>query len=79
LESDRGRHYIGQTSDLESRVEEHNELHYGFTCTSERWKVLENIEVPTRHEATVLEHYLKKLKNYKKALEYLTNLKEKEM
>ncbi len=79
LESDRGRHYIGQTSDLQRRIAEHNSPHHGFTGTSENWMILEYIELRSRSEAMKLEHYLKKLKNYKKAIEYVIKLKnEKE-
>ncbi|RMG82710.1 MAG: GIY-YIG nuclease family protein [Bacteroidetes bacterium] len=77
LQSDRGRHYIGQTSDLERRITEHNTPHNGFTGTTEKWEIQDYIEMPNRHEAMVLEHHLKKLKNWRKALKYLKELKMK--
>ena len=75
LQSNRNRHYIGFTSDLESRVYKHNNKHKGFTGTSEEWKVLKFVALSDKFEALRLEKYLKSLKNWKKALEYLDKIK----
>ena len=75
LQSNRNRHYIGFTSDLESRVYKHNKKHTGFAGTSEEWKVLKFVTLSDKFEALRLEKYLKSLKNWKKALEYLDKIK----
>ncbi|NOX18376.1 MAG: GIY-YIG nuclease family protein [Chlorobi bacterium] len=74
LESDNKRHYIGQTSDLERRLYQHNHKHKGFTATAEIWNILSYIKVDSRNEAIMLERKLKSFKNFRKAIEYINKL-----
>jgi putative endonuclease len=67
-----GRHYIGMTSDLAKRLEQHRR---GGTQTTRRMKgILELVaSAPqaTRHDAAVLERRLKSWKNPIKAIAFL--------
>ena len=74
LESDRGRHYIGFTSNLQERIKKHNAKHKGFTATSETWKVIIFIETKTKKEAMELERKSKSFKNYQRAITYFKKL-----
>jgi len=74
LKSNRNRHYIGSTSNLESRLYKHNHKHKGFTGTSESWEILKFVSCNNKEEAQKLERYLKSLKNFRKALEYIDKL-----
>ena len=74
LESDRGRHYIGFTSNLQERIKKHNAEHKGFTGTTETWEIIIYLPVATKVEAMKLESKLKSFKNYRKAIEYLKKL-----
>jgi putative endonuclease len=71
LQSDKNRHYIGYTSNLPQRLAQHNRKHKGFTGTTEKWELLLSCEMPDKSRAMRLEKYLKSMKNYSKAVEYL--------
>jgi putative endonuclease len=71
LQSDKNRHYIGYTSNLSQRLAQHNRKHKGFTGTTEKWEVLLSFELPDKSSAMQTEKYLKSLKNYSKAIDYL--------
>ena len=71
LGSDKGRHYIGYTSNLEQRLAQHNRKHSGFTATTEKWGIIAFKEFPDKSLAMVLEKQLKSFKNSQKALDYL--------
>ena len=72
LKSDKQRHYIGYTSDLDRRLSEHNKTdHRGFTHTTEHWEIEISMECETKQDAMNLEKYLKSMKNSKRAIEYL--------
>ena len=72
LESTCGSHYIGFTSNLEQRLAQHNRKHHGSTYRkNETWHVLIAKEFDNKEIAQKEEKYLKSLKNFKKAIEYL--------
>ena len=64
-----GRLYIGQTKDLEARVERHNRNMNKSTKNRGPWKLLYNTSFKTRAEAVALERKLKGFKNPKKVKE----------
>ena len=74
LKSNRTRHYIGFTSNLEERLIKHNSKHKGFTATTEIWKVEIYKEVATKTEAMQLEKKFKSFKNYRRAIAYLKRI-----
>ena len=57
-----GKLYIGQTSDLEKRIERHNSGGSRYTKGKGPWKLLFSVSFETRSEAMMFE---KKLKNYR--------------
>jgi len=61
-ESD-GKLYIGQTSDLEKRIERHNSGGSCYTKGKGPWKLIFSMEISTRREALLMERKLKNFKN----------------
>ena len=55
-----GKHYIGQTSDLGSRIERHNAGRNPFTKKGAPWEIVHFLNCDSRAEAMKLE---KKIKN----------------
>lgn len=74
IKSDLGHHYIGQTIDFDDRLRRHNEGRSKATRNKGIWKLIVAAKVNSRSEAMKLENKLKKMKNAKKAIEYLKNL-----
>ena len=72
LQSNKNRHYIGYTSNLSQRIAQHNRKHTGFTGTNEVWEVLYSVEFSNKKKAMEVEVKLKAIKDWKRALEYLT-------
>ena len=70
-----GRLYIGQTANLDKRLEEHNQGVTPSTRNRGPWKLIFHLELPNRHDAMVLEHKLKKWKNKKKVLRWIERQK----
>ncbi|MBV7267856.1 GIY-YIG nuclease family protein [Winogradskyella luteola] len=56
----RSRYYVGQTSDIEKRLERHNQGKVPSTRIGIPWKVILQIEVNDRSEAMLLEKKIKK-------------------
>ena len=54
------KYYVGQTNDIESRLERHNAGYEGFTKPYRPWEMVLFISKPSRSEAMELE---KKIKN----------------
>ena len=52
--------YIGQTANLESRLEQHNSTGNGFTSKYRPWTLFRNLNVENRSQAMKIEKYLKK-------------------
>jgi len=59
-----GRHYCGQTDDLERRLKQHNDPDYHGSKTTKRfkgpWKLIWKEEHPSRSEAMKREKQIKK-------------------
>ena len=53
--------YKGQTSDINARIQRHNNKLEKATQTGSPWKLIWHIEKPSRKEALVLERKLKNL------------------
>lgn len=64
LKSDLGYSYIGQTSNLEDRLQRHNSDRSTFTKQKGTWHLIAKASVTSLSEAVQLE---RKLKNFKKA------------
>jgi putative endonuclease len=58
-ESDRARHYVGITSNIEDRLEWHNFGPSGHTAEHRPWRVLVLIEFRDEKAAVRFERYLK--------------------
>ena len=76
LRSASGRCYIGSTTDLQRRIEQHRSGHTHTTRRMGELEILAALELPTLEEARELEREMKRKKNPKLAL-YL--LKQREM
>jgi putative endonuclease len=64
LESDvDGTYYIGQTNNLEKRLDYHNQGLSKYTSRKVPWKIVYFEEFETRKEAIVRERFLKKQRN----------------
>jgi predicted GIY-YIG superfamily endonuclease len=72
LRGNSGRHYIGSTTDLERRIEQHRN---GHTHSTKRLgvelKVAASLEVATLEEARAMEREMKRKKNPQLALHLL--------
>jgi putative endonuclease len=55
-----GKHYVGQTSDLNSRLQRHNAGLVKSTKSGVPWEVKCSFEVASRSEAVLLEQRIKK-------------------
>jgi predicted GIY-YIG superfamily endonuclease len=58
-DSDPERHYVGLTSDVDSRLEWHNHGPCGHTVEHRPWSLAAVIEFPTEQQAARFEQYLK--------------------
>ena len=56
----RSRYYVGQTSDINKRLERHNQGKVPSTKTGVPWGLVLQIEVESRSEALFLERKIKK-------------------
>ena len=63
--------YIGQTSNLASRLQRHNKGYNRSTHAKRPWKVLFFKEVVSRSEAFKLEKYLKSLKKRESIINWI--------
>ena len=54
------RYYVGQTSNIEERIERHNQGLVKSTKFGIPWKIVLLIEIETRAEAMILERKIKK-------------------
>ncbi|GAB6283757.1 MAG: hypothetical protein STSR0008_25680 [Ignavibacterium sp.] len=67
-------HYIGHTNNLQDRLTRHNNNRSPYTRNKGPWELIISTECSSKKEAYQLELYLKKLKNYKLAIEYLKKI-----
>ena len=60
-------YYIGQTLDLEVRIEEHNSKFYDKTSTAKAkdWELYFSINCETRTQAILIESHIKSMKSRK--------------
>ncbi|MCF7917500.1 GIY-YIG nuclease family protein [Candidatus Gracilibacteria bacterium] len=62
LKSEEGKFYVGQTSNLDIRLRQHNEGLKGHTKKYTNWKIVHSEQYSTRTEALERERQIKKLK-----------------
>ena len=65
-----GRYYIGQTGNLEERLERHNNGRVKSTKSRGPWKLKYYFELKTRKEAVSLEQKLKNIKKRDLLIKY---------
>jgi len=70
----KGKHYIGETANLERRLSEHNSQNDHFTGNNGPWKLVISTECKDKSEACRLEKKLKSFKNPKYSIKYLTEI-----
>jgi putative endonuclease len=70
LSTSSGKYYVGQTSDLKTRLESHNKGESKFTSAYIPWEIKWFIEIGSRKEALILEKKLKNLAG-KRLIEFL--------
>jgi len=71
VSADGARHYIGSTSDVAKRVEEHNSSRAHWTRRYQPWKLVYTEDFTTRGEAVRRERALKKLKGISRYVDSL--------
>jgi putative endonuclease len=71
LRNTEGRFYIGQTSDLELRLRQHNEGKVFWTKSRGPWQFIHAETFNTRSAAVTQEKRLKALKSKKALLDYV--------
>ena len=59
LSMSKGKHYIGQTQDLERRLREHEQGIAGYTRNRGPWELIYEERLETRSEAMIRERFLK--------------------
>ena len=60
-----GSFYIGYSSDVANRLEQHNNSKRGYTSNKQPWKVVYTEKYKTKTEAIKREYFLKRQKNRK--------------
>ena len=60
-----GKFYIGTTTDVDRRLEEHNSTHYknAFSAKGVPWTIFMSIRCDSSDEAYKLERFIKKMKS----------------
>ncbi len=66
-----GKFYIGQTSDLNSRVKRHNEGRNKYTKSYRPWKLIYWNEYSSRNQALRIEKKLKSMKKRKAVIDFV--------
>lgn len=66
-----GSFYIGQTNNVEARLERHNAGREKYTSKKRPWKMYWFTKVATRSEAMKLERKIKNFKSRKRILEFV--------
>lgn len=69
-----GKHYIGETENLERRLHEHNKDNGHFTGYNGPWELVISSTCQSKSEAVQLERKLKNFKNPIYAVKYLAGL-----
>jgi len=71
LRNEKGRHYIGETNDLNRRLQQHNSDNKHFTGNNGHWGLVISSECISKQEACQIERKLKSFKNAKLAISFL--------
>ncbi|MEQ8583078.1 MAG: GIY-YIG nuclease family protein [Marinoscillum sp.] len=68
------RFYIGETEDIDLRIDQHNSGFYkhAFTTQTQDWELFHAIKCTDRKQARLIELHIKKMKSRK----YIENLKK---
>jgi putative endonuclease len=66
-----GSFYIGQTNDINSRLQRHNSGSEKYTSKKIPWKIFWFTEVNSRSAAMKLERRLKNMKSRKRIMEFI--------
>ncbi len=74
LRNPEGKHYIGETEDLDRRLIEHNKDNGHFTGYNGPWELVVSQICSDRIEARKLERKLKSFKNPSYAIKYLKEI-----
>ncbi|MBL1215419.1 MAG: GIY-YIG nuclease family protein [Ignavibacteriae bacterium] len=69
------RYYIGHTSNLQDRLKRHNKNRSKYTKGKGPWNLVETLIFNSKKEAYQMELKLKRMKNSKKAIEYIKRIK----
>ena len=75
IKSDRGHYYIGQTKNLEDRLNRHNRNRSKSTKKKRKWELVVSSICDTRSEAMKLERKLKSFR-MQKAINYLERIRK---
>ena len=67
------RYYIGQTNNLEKRINQHNSGKSKYTKSFRPWNLIAFKKCDTRADAMRLETKLKNLKSHTRIMEFLVN------
>ena len=67
-----GRFYIGQSQDLQTRLEDHNKGYSKYTKPYRPWKLIWHQSFTTRKEAYQLERKLKTLKSRQRLIKFIS-------
>ena len=61
------RFYVGETSDLELRLEKHSQKHYkySFSAKAQDWKLIFHKKFLRKEDAVYLEQFIKRMKSKK--------------
>ena len=68
-----GKLYIGQTQNLQLRLEKHNKGYNKSTKSGRPWKIIFSVSFETRKKAMKLERKLKNFKSRKRIFEFIKN------
>ena len=68
------KYYIGETNNIEERIELHNNRHFlnAFTSTTDDWELFFFIQCQSRSQARRIETHIKRMKSRK----YIENIKK---
>jgi len=73
LRNTKGKHYIGETNNIEHRLSQHNSPNNHFTGNNGPWELVVSSDCETKSEACLLEKKLKSFKNPKYSIQFLSD------
>ncbi len=77
LRNPKGKHYIGETDNLERRLSQHNSPNEHFTGHNGPWDIVVSSECESKSDACLLEKKLKSFKNPKYSIRFLLDRNQK--